>query len=496
MDISAIFLSVMGFVFNPFSFALIVLGTVLGLVIGTIPGLSAAVGLTLLLPITYVLPAKEAIGMMCALFVGAMSGGAVSSILLGIPGTPAAVFTCFDGYPMSRKGHAAEAIGWATVSSAFGSLFAWFVLVLVCIPISRVALLFSAAEYAALALLGLTIIASLASKDIIKGLLMGTFGFLITCIGIDRVNGDYRFTYGIPDLFGGINMVPVMLGIFMVPQILDLCYKTNRAKQVNVDFGYFMPSFKKMWGKRLPALVSAIIGTIVGIIPGAGQNIAQALAYEQCRRMSGSPETFGKGNIDGIIASEVTNNAVACGALVPLLTLGIPGDGGTSIILGGFILHGIQPGVRLFTEQFDLVLGIFTSIMIATMLMTAVQAFGIKFFVKLLSLPIHYLAAALIIIMGVGTFTVHNNFFDFVLAIIFGALGYFLTKADYPLVPLILGLVLGSLFETEMRTALRVARNDWTVFFTRPISCGIIILAVLFLTYSIVRPYIQRRKMA
>ena len=488
--------SVMNFIANPTTMLIIFAGTFMGLTFGSIPGLNSVTGITILIPLSYTLPSDVAIGMLLALYVGAMAGGAVSSILLGIPGTPSAVVPTFDGYPMCQQGRGAEAMGWAAVASTFGSIFSWLALVLVSVPLAVLTTSFSAPEYAALALLGLTIVGSITGKSAVKGLTMAAFGFFITCIGVDPLYGDFRFTFGVKNLMGGINMMPIMLGVYTVPQMLSLCNQKNTIKQINVELKNFIPSLKKIWAAKKPLLVTSIIGTIVGIIPATGANVAQFLSYDQCRRMSKSPETFGKGNYEGVIASEAANNSVIGGAMVPLLTLGIPGDSVTAVILGGLMLHGVRPGPKLFVETPDFVIGVFTAMLLATIMMLFIQFVGIKYFIKILSLPNNYLVASLLVIMMIGSFTVKYNFFDIILALVFGTVGYFLTKAEYPMAPLVLGLVLGALFEREMRTAMRMRWNDWTIFFTRPASCAIIILSVVIVIYGLLKPYLSKRRHA
>jgi putative tricarboxylic transport membrane protein len=263
------------------------------------------------------------------------------------------------------------------------------------------------------------------------------------------------------------------------------------VQQINVELKNFIPSLKKIWGARRPLAIASVIGTVIGIIPATGTNVSIFLSYDLCRRTSSDPDSFGKGNYEGVIASEAANNSVCGGAMVPLLTLGIPGDGVTAIILGGLMLHGVQPGPKLFATQPAFVIGVFTCMFIATIMMFLIQLVGIKFFIKILAMPNNYLTAGLIIISALGSFAVRNNFYDVGTTLVFGILAYFFTKAKYPISPFVLGMVLGGLFENEIRVALRVSGNDWHVFFTRPIACTAIVIAVSFFIYSLARQQIR-----
>jgi putative tricarboxylic transport membrane protein len=475
---------------DPMVIVMLFAGTFMGLTFGCLPGLTATVGITLLIPVTYTMDHYLAIGMMIGLYVGAMAGGAISAILLNIPGTPSAIVTTFDGYPMCQNGHGAEAMGWAAVASTVGSLVSWVALVFVSTALAAVTKSFSSPEYAALALLGLSIVGSLTSKDPIKGMTMAALGVFMTFVGIDPLYGDYRFTFGVMNLMNGVLLMPVLLGVYSIPQILQNCNEKNIVKQINVSLKNFIPSPKKIWQAKRPLAISSIVGTIIGIIPAIGSSVACFLSYDLCRRTSKDPESFGHGNYEGIIASEASNNSVCGGALVPLLTLGIPGDGVTAIILGGIMLHGVQPGAKLFTEQPQFIIGIFTCMLIATIMMFLIQLVGIKFFIKILDMPSNYMTAGLVVIAFIGSFAIRNNFFDIGTMLLFGSFAYFLVKGKYPMPPFVLGMVLGRLFENEIRITLRVSSNNWSVFFTRPIACFIIILSISFFLYSLLKQHI------
>ncbi len=479
---------------NPLAIVMVLAGTFMGLVFGALPGLSATMAVALLIPMTFTLDSVPAIGAMVGGYIGGMAGGAVASILLNIPGTPSAVVTTFDGYPMAKSGRGAEALGWAAFASGFGSLISWAILVFAAPKLAALCTSFSAPEYTALAFFGLTIISSVSGKSMTKGLIAGMIGIVLSMAGTDPIWGDLRFTFGNYNLLSGISTMPALIGLYSIPQILKGCLEKNTVGKVDVKIKNFVPSPRKLWEHRINILRTSLIGTAIGIIPATGGNIAAFIAYDQAKRFSKHPENFGKGEIDGIIASEAANNSVCGGALIPLLTLGIPGDSPTAVFLGGLMIHGLTPGPAMFTEKYNVVVGIFTMLLLATIFMVLLQMVGIKLFTKVLAVPTNYLSAALVVLSLVGSYALRSNMFDVMMTIGLGIFGYFLMKAEFPIAPAVLGLVLGSMFEREFRTALRTSHSDWTVFFTRPVSCVIFLVAVGVLIWTIIKNYRDKKK--
>lgn len=476
-DISFIITNFISTITDPLTMLMVMVGTFMGLVFGALPGLSATMAVALLIPLTFTLDPVTAIGMMLGAYVGGIAGGAVSAVLLNIPGTPSAVVTTLDGYPMARQGRAAEAMGWAAFASGFGSLISWMVLVLIAPTLAKFCVEFAAPEYAALAFFGLTIIAAVSGESITKGLIAGMVGITLAFVGLDPIWGDLRFTFGNVNLMGGVSIMPALIGLYSIPQILIGCTEKNTVTKVSIKLNNFVPSFKKIWKSKFNIIRSSIIGTIIGIIPATGGNIAAFMTYDQTKRFSKDPDSFGKGNYEGVIASEAGNNGVCGGALVPLLTLGIPGDSVTAVLLGGLLIHGLTPGPALFVEHYDIVIGIFTTLLVATIMMVLLQMVGIKLFVKVLSVPINYLTATLFILSIVGSYALRSNIFDVFLTLVLGILGYFMVRAEYPVAPVVLGLVLGGMFEREIRLALKLSDGSITIFFSRPVACVIILLA-------------------
>ena len=490
-DFSVVVQAVLATVANPYTLFLVVAGTFLGLVFGSLPGLTSTMGVAILIPLTFTLEPVDAMRMMLGTYIGGMAGGAVSATLLNIPGAPSAIVTCLDGHPMVQQGRGAEALGWAAFSSGWGSLVSWVLLVTISPLLARLCTSFGSPEYAALAFFGLTIIAAISGKSILKGVIAGIFGITLSFVGVDPIWGELRFTFGSIDLMGGISTIPAMIGLFSIPQILRSCTARDNARVDSKDLklSKFVPSFREMWRQKWAILRASVIGVGIGIIPATGGNIGSFIAYDQAKRFSKHPETFGKGNYEGIIASEAANNGVCGGALVPMLTLGIPGDSVTAVLLGGLMIHGLRPGPALFSDTPDIVVGIFTTILVATIAMVLIQMVGIKLFVRILNIPVHYLSGILVVLSLVGSFALRSNFFDVLLTLGIGLFGYFFVKAGFPSAPVVLGLVLGSMFEGEIRRALRLSSGNPSIFFTRPISCVILLMGVGVIVSQVIKTY-------
>lgn len=474
----------------------ILLGTFLGLVFGSLPGLSATMGVALLIPLTFSLNPVTAIGMLIGTYIGGIAGGAVSAILINIPGTPSAVITTLDGHPMAQKGQAAQALGWAAFASGWGSIISWIVLISLSPMLAKVATGFGSPEYAALAFFGLSIIAAVSGESVIKGVIAGLFGVSLSFVGVDPIWGDLRFTFGSINLMGGVSTISVLIGLYSIPQILKSCLDPDNEKISGKDLSIkkIVPPFKEQWKRKWNIIRSSIIGTIIGIIPATGGNIAAFIAYDQAKRFSKEPETFGEGNIDGIIASEASNNGVCGGAMIPMLTLGIPGDSVTAVLLGGLLIHGIQPGPSLFRDSPTVVSGIFTTVLLATIFMVLLQVFGIKIFVKTLNVPVHFLYSVLVVLSLVGSYAVRGNFFDVLLTLGFGIFGYILDKGKFPMAPIVLGLVLGSMFEGETRRTFKIGGNSFGILLKKPIAIVLIIIALGIIVSSAINAMRDSKK--
>lgn len=467
--------------------ALLILGVMIGIAIGSLPGLTATMGVALILPITFKMESITGILMLLGVYCGAMYGGSISAILLKTPGTPAAAATIFDGFAMSQKGEAGRALGISAVASFGGGLISVIALILIAPQLAKVALRFSAPEFFGLAVFGLSIIASISGKSMIKGLLAGVFGLILSTIGIDLVTGFPRFTFGNMNLFNGLAFIPVMIGLFAMSQAFTSIEHMLTKKMVVQKVGSILPTKADMKQIMPSILRGGIIGTLIGIIPGAGGEIGAFVSYNEAKRWSKHPEKFGTGIVEGIAAPEAGNNGVTGGAMIPLLTLGIPGDAVTAILLGALMIQGLQPGPLLFTEHAGLVYTIFVGILLANVFMLILGLFGAKYFAKVISIPSHILTPVIFVLCIVGSYAINNNFFDVMVMFGFGALGYVMEKTEFPVSPIVLALILGPMAERELRKALMMSNGSISILFTRPISLLLIGVALLTLFMPIIK---------
>lgn len=494
-----VFSSVWSAILNVFgdlgTLLVILVGTAMGLVFGSMPGLTSTMGVALLIPLTYTMEPVKAIGMMLGCYVGGVSGGAIPAILLSIPGTPDACMTTMDGYPMAQQGRGAKALGWAAFASGIGTFFSWIVLVFAAPALASLCIEFGAPEYCALAFFGLSVIISVSGKSIIKGIIAGLLGVGISFIGIDPVWGNMRYTFGSINLISGISLMPALIGFYSIPQILNGCTgKSIKTHSGKIRLRDFVPSLKELWQDKFAIIRSSIIGTLIGAIPATGGNIAAYIAYDQTKKLSKDPDSFGKGNHLGVVSAEAANNGVCGGAMIPLTTLGIPGDSVTAMLLGGLIIHGLQPGPLLFRNSPEVVYGLFTTLLVGTLFMVLLQMFGIRAFIKILSVPTNFLNAILVVLSLVGSYALNNNFFDVIVALVLGLVGYVMSRGDFPVAPAVLGLVLGSKFETEFRRSLQISSGSYTIFLKRPIACILICLAIVMIIISVVSHLRSQRR--
>ncbi len=482
-------------VLHPATLFLIIGGVVAGIVFGAIPGLSAFTALALFLPITFGMEPVNGIAFLKAIYVGGLSGGLISAILLGIPGTPSSIATCFDGYPMAQRGEAGKALGTAIVFSFVGGIFSALVLTYLGPAIAGVALKFGPYEYFAVILFALTTVSGLSAGNINKGLLSCLLGIGFSFVGIDRLSSYTRYTGGISSLAAGFNLVPLLIGTFAVSQIIDTAAKgptsIQRAPAARVKgFGL---SFREFVYQLKNAIPAAFIGLAVGILPGIGGNASNLLAYAFCKKRSKYPEKFGTGIMDGIVASETSNNATIGGALIVLLTLGIPGDNATSMVLAGFQIHSITPGPLLFKTSAALVYALFAAFIIANLVMMVSELLGLPLFSKVLSIPGSYLLPVVIACCFVGSFSANNRIFDILVMVIFGLVGYILKRWEYPLAPMVVGFILAPLLEENVRRSLMRTEGSFLPILSSPIALVFFILTAVMVVLS-VRSELKERK--
>lgn len=474
---------------------LIGLGTFCGIIIGAMPGLSTTMGIALFVPFTFSMSPVAGLAMLGGLYSGSVYGGSISAILLRTPGTAASCATVFDGYPMTQKGQGAKALGVALVSSFTGGVLSTVILLTLAPPLAYFALSFGSPEYFMVAILGLTIIISLSDdKSLTKGFLAGALGLLIATVGFDTIEGFPRFTFGNVGLYDGISLVPALIGLFSFSQALRLCLKSDSKNDVPEKsnlLGNALPSRKELHSIRKTIFRSSIIGTIVGILPGAGADIASFVSYSEAKRKSANPEKFGTGIIEGVAASEASNNAVVGGSLVPLLTLGVPGNSASAVLLGGLLIHGLNPGPVLFSGSPDVVYGFIMSLFAANFFMFVMGLAGLKVFPQVLRVPNKILVPLIIVLSIAGSYAIQNSFMDVSLMLIFGVVGVVLEHFDFPLAPIVLGIILGPIAENALWQSLIISKGSYAIFFTRPISLILFVLSVASVLYALFNKYKQ-----
>ena len=474
---------------TPTTILLMFLGVAVGILFGAMPGLTSCIAIALFLPLTYTMDSYAAFGLLIALFVGGISGGLISAILINIPGTPASVATTFDGAPLAAKGQASKALGVGVVFSFFGTVFSCVILTFLAPSIARFALNFGSYEYFMITLFSLSLIGVLSGSNILKGLFAGALGIALSMVGLAPIDGLPRFTFGISSLVSGFNAVPAMVGLFAISEIISSAMSTAEAEIADYKPGKikgFGFSMKELFSQVKNFLISAFVGTFIGILPGIGATTSNILAYSVVKKTSKYPEKFGTGIIDGIVASEASNNAVIGGAMVPLIALGIPGDANTAMLLGALMIHGLTPGPALIRNNGDLVYAIFAAVAICSLIMLIVEFWGMRIFVQLLRIPKHLLLPMVMILCCVGAFSVNGSIFDVYVLIGFGILGFLLAKNGFPRAPLVLGMVLGSDLERNLRQALQLSKNSLAPFVTRPISCFFfVIICIVIISTAI-----------
>lgn len=492
MDIITTYLSFSNLLWN-------FLGVAIGIVFGAIPGLTATMGVALFLPFTFKMEVVQSFALLLGIYCGGTYGGSITAILIRTPGSPASAATVLDGYPMAKRGEAGKALTWCITASAIGGLISCVVLTFFSGTLASWALKFGPSEYCAIGLFGLSIVASLSGKDIKKGALMAGLGLILTTIGLDPIFGTVRYTFSSTALTGGISFVPVLIGVFAVSEVLTNLENMKRPhlKEEKIDkVNNARLSWKEFKGQIVNLLRSSVIGTFIGIIPATGSGIAGWISYNTAKNADKDSESYGNGNPGGIVASEAANNAVTGGALIPLLTLGIPGDVVTAIMLGALMLQGLTPGPTLFTKNPDVVYGIYIMLFVANIFMYVQGKLGVKLFAKALEIPMNVLMSIVMLLCMIGAFGVANSIVDMFIAVLFGVISYLLRKVGYPMPPLLLGMVLGGTIESNYRRAMIISQGSLSIFVTRPITLAFLLLAVFMCFYPSIQSKLAARKQA
>lgn len=479
---------------SPLNILLMVLATAIGVSIGCLPGLSAAMGVALLLPVTFGMSPSTGLIVLGSIYCGAIFGGSISAILIHTPGTPASAATAIEGYQLTIRGKAAKALTVACFASFCGGLLSCISLYFFSPLLATLALQFKSPEYFWLSLFGLTIIAGVASKSMLKGLMSGVIGLLISTIGMDPMEGVERFMFGMSTLYNGIDTTCALIGLFSMSQILILAEKRIKERaesaKLNDRLGLSFAEIKRL----SPTIIrSWLIGNIIGILPGAGASIASFMGYNEARNFSKHKEEFGKGSIDGVAGSEAANNAVTGGSLIPTLTLGIPGESVTAVLMGGLIIHGLQPGPELFTTYANMTYTFFAGFVIIQFMMLAIGLLGCKGFAQIAKLSDAILIPSIFVLCVVGSYAIHNNLVEVCIMFLFGILGYLARKFDLNPAAIVLGLILGPIGERGLRRSLMLNDGDPSILFSTPLCWILIILCVLGVMSPVVMAKLEKK---
>jgi putative tricarboxylic transport membrane protein len=461
-------------------------GLVWGIIGGALPGISASITMALILPLTFTLDPVSAVVLLASVYIGAEYGGSIPAILIRTPGTNSAAATIIDGYEMKRQGRAGEALGISLWSGIVGSLFGLAMLILMTEPLSRIALAFRPTSYCALGVLGLSIIASLSERSLLKGLAAAVVGMMVATIGTDPISGVSRFTFGLPELLAGVKPILIMIGLFAVSELLRQSGTQSVAATAEA-IRVRLPSFRVMRKIGKAQAIGCVVGTAEGLMPGGGGSIASFFSYNEAKRWSRYREEFGKGSVEGVAAPETANNTVASTALIPLLSFGIPGSNSAAILLGGLLIHGLLPGPRLFEQNGDVIIGLYAGSFVAIMAQLVVGILILPVCMWLVNRPRPYLAGFILAFVVSGIFTINSSLWDigFVLAV--GFVGYLMRLAGFPFLPAVLGVVLGPLVESNYRRSLLLSGGDHAIFLEDPIAIGFLITAAIFVVWSLVR---------
>ena len=459
-------------------------GVIWGILGGALPGISPSIAMALLLPFTVGMAPATAIVLLASVYVGAEYGGSIPAILIRTPGTNSASATVLDGYEMARQGKAGEALGISLISGLYGGLFGLAVLVLATESLARIALAFTPAAYFSLGILGLSVIAGLSGGSMLRGVIAACIGLMLAFVGSDPVSGVPRFTFESADLLGGIKPILIMVGLFAVTEMLVQIGEPAWAKAVKSEARLKLPNWAMSKRLAKPQAIGAVIGTVEGVTPGAGGTIAAFMAYSEAKRWSKNPEEFGKGSPEGVAAPEAANNVVTATALVPLLSLGIPGSNSAAILLGGFLIHGLQPGPMLFQKAPEIVWNLYGGLFFANIAMLLIGLVILSPCIWLVNRPKPYLMAIILALVMTGVYAMHQSIFEIGMVLAIGVLGYGMRLLKIPVLPLVLGLVLGSLVESNYRRSLLISSGEHSIFFTDPVSLVLLLLAAVLTLYT------------
>ncbi|MCZ6587309.1 MAG: tripartite tricarboxylate transporter permease [Alphaproteobacteria bacterium] len=489
-----------GFViaFQPLNLMMVIAGVVVGLFIGAMPGLGSVNGVAILLPLTFLVPPTSAIIFLAAIYYGAMYGGAISSIMLGIPGASTAVATTFDGRPLALKGLADKALVAAATASFVGGTISIVLFTLFALPLAEVALAFGPPETFALMVLAFATFVGLGGDDILKTLFSIFIGLVFSTVGLDIISGQPRLIFGdLTGFYHGINFLVLAIGIYGIGEMLwtiEVSQGDALMSKATVSFRRVFDNLKELWSSARTMVMGSFLGYFVGILPAAGATPGSLIAYGVAKTMAKDPETYGKGNVDGVVAPEAANNAASTGSMLPMLTLGIPGSPTTAVLLGGMVIWGLEPGPLVFVDHPDFVWGLIASLYVANLFALLINISFIPAFIWVLKLPFTILAPIIFVLCVIGGYVPTQDMHDVWLMLIFGVVGYLMRKLDYPMAPAVLAIVLGPLAEPALRQSLIGSQGDVMIFFERPISGTIMVFAIFFLVLPLAKVAKNRRK--
>lgn len=489
------FLAALSAIFTPQCMVYLVFGTIAGIVLGAIPGLSSGTGLVIMLPLTFTMEPEAAIAVLMGIYIGGVSGGFIGSILLGIPGTTNSIATVFDGYEMTKKGEAVRALSAGVVANFLGTAPSILIALFASSWISKMAVKLGPWEYFSLMICAITLVISLSQGNLAKGMLSAGLGLLICCVGFAPICATRRFTFGNRYLNGGFSFVPVMMGVFAGATILMEYARDSKSSQADiVKVSRFRMPFKDFSDNIVNTIRSWCLGLLIGFLPGMGGTLANMVAYAQEKSSSKHPEEFGHGCIDGVIAPEVANNASIGGAIIPMVSLGIPGDGATAFLMAALTLQGVQPGPLFAANNPVLFNIIFISAAIAAVVVFIAEIVGMPIFPSLLKIPYHYLYPVIIMLIFIGAYVSSYNMFVVFVMLGFALLGIIMQYFGLPSAPLILTVVLGNSIETYMRRGVNMAANGWASFITRPVSCLLLIVAIISVFWGLFGGIIKEKR--
>ena len=470
----------------------IICGTVLGVVFGALPGVSSAMATMLALPFTYTMGALPAIAFLVTVYCAAITGGSITAILFRIPGTPSSACTCLDGYPMLEQGKAGKALGISLIASAFGGIFSAFIMMLCTKQLAAAALKFGPTELFAVAFMGLSVMTALDAGNSLRTVISGLIGLGLACVGIDPIQGFNRLTFGSIQLMNGIEMIPVMVGLFATVEVMKQLMKRRSIKSDEVTNTNTQIRGLGLWSMKGTILRSSVIGTVVGILPGAGATIASFLSYAAELKLAKDPETYGKGNPRGVAASEAANNAATGGSMVPLLSMGIPGGNAAAVMMAAMTIKGVQMGPLLIRTQPQFLSTVFATQIVTGILMVVVSMVIAKVFTKILDIPYSFLGTTILMLSIIGAFATNNNITNILIMAIASVMGVLFSKYKFSSSALVLGLVLGEICESNLRRGVLLSKT-FTGFFSSPITAVLLTVSAFMLLWPVVSPYIKKK---